>query len=565
MRSLILIAILCLFSNGIFSQEIRKYKETENGVKLYLSVHKPLADVKENPAIVFFHGGGYSGGSPIKFARHTEYFVARGLTVVNVHYRINKVHNSIPMKSVSDGKEAIRYVRSHAGELGISPNKIVAAGGSAGGHLASACALLSGFEEDNDKLEVSCVPNALVLYNPVFKIETKENGGYKGELVKLFPDHSFSPWHNIKKGAPPTAIFLGTQDKHIPVKTANDYKQKMDSVGSRCDLFIYEGQKHGFFNSRENREAPYFIETVYETDKFLESLGYLKGEPTIEKFKFGELIDPIPQATEAYNNAEKPKVLGLGKNFFTIGDVLFEDKLNSSEKFESNWLVQMNNQGNFERYAKINDGKLEVQDPSGCTIWFKEKLQGPVCITYKIVVSSERDTGNIIRPRDINNFWMAGEIGNLDNVLDSNKYTGKFSNYHKMQGYYASIGGGSLEQNNRTHRMRIYPRVKNNKKCEHLALINQDDNPEFKIIPGKKYEIQLLAFNDLIQFVVNNELVYELKYGMQATATTDNKQFYDSGYVPENYPVYNEGYFCFRMTHSFHKYYDFKVFELDEK
>jgi acetyl esterase/lipase len=304
MRRLFIIAIVCLFSNSIFSQEIRTYKETKDEVKLYLSVHKPFRAAKKNPALVFFHGGGYSGGSPVKFARHTEYFVSRGLTVVNVNYRIRKVHNSTPMQSVSDGKAAIRYIRMHARELGINPNKIIAAGGSAGGHLASACALLEGFEEGNNNLEVSCVPNALVLYNPVFKIETKENGGYKGELVKLFPDHSFSPWHNIKKGAPPTVVFLGTQDKHIPVKTAEDYKQKMDSVGSRCDLFIYEEQKHGFFNYREDREAPYFIETVYETDKFLESLGYLKGAPTIATFEFGELIDPIPQATEAYNKVE---------------------------------------------------------------------------------------------------------------------------------------------------------------------------------------------------------------------------------------------------------------------
>tara|TARA_B100000809_G_scaffold63492_3_gene60208 strand:- start:6075 stop:7049 length:975 start_codon:yes stop_codon:yes gene_type:complete len=304
MRYFLLIAIICLFSCHVFGQEIRTYKETNDGVKLYLSVHKPSTKTKKNPAMLFFHGGGFSGGSPVKLARHAEYFVSRGITVIHVHYRIRKVHNSTPMQSVSDAKAAIRYVRGHAKELGIHPNKIIAAGGSAGGHLAAATALLEGFEEGNDNLEVSCIPNALVLFNPVFKIETKENGGYKGELVKLFPDHSFSPWHNIKKEAPPTVVFFGTHDKHVPVKTVEEYKQKMDSVGSRCDLFIYKDQKHGFFNYRETKEAPYFIETVYETDTFLESLGYLKGAPTIKTFEFAELVDPIPQATEAYLNAE---------------------------------------------------------------------------------------------------------------------------------------------------------------------------------------------------------------------------------------------------------------------
>lgn len=54
--------------------------------------------------------------------------------------------------------------------------------------------------------------------------------------------------HSIAKGAPPTLFFLGTKDKHIRVSTADDYKTRMKAVGSRCDLKIYEGQAHGFFN-----------------------------------------------------------------------------------------------------------------------------------------------------------------------------------------------------------------------------------------------------------------------------------------------------------------------------
>ena len=260
--------------------------------------------------------------------------------------------------------------------------------------------------------------------------------------------------------------------------------------------------------------------------------------------------------------SESPVVVGTGKGLIAIGDLLFEDDLDNQQAFESNWVIQMNNQGDFERYARINEQKLEVLDPSGCTIWFREKLSGPVCITYKVIVSSEKDTGNIICPRDINSFWMAGETGNLENILDTKKYGGNFPAYHGMQGYYASIGGGTVTVNNRTVRMRIYPRVKNNLETEHLALISQDDNPGLKIIPEKEYKIQLTAFYDLIQFIVNEQLVYEIKYNMPITATTDNTQFYNSFYSPEKYPVYNEGYFGFRMTHSFHKYYDFKVYGL---
>lgn len=75
---------------------------------------------------------------------------------------------------------------------------------------------------------------------------------------------------------------------------------------------------------------------------------------------------------------------------------------------------------------------------------------------------------------------MAGEVDNLGNILDSITYNGKFLTYHHIQEYYTSMGGGSLDINNRTVRMRIYPRMKNKEKIEYLALISQDDNLDSK-------------------------------------------------------------------------------------
>jgi len=92
--------------------------------------------------------------------------------------------------------------------------------------------------------------------------------------------------HNIRKGTPASIVFLGTADKLIPVETARLYKQKMEEAGSRCDLFLDEGQPHGFFNYRRDGDAvnPYFIKTVRETDIFLRSIGLLEGDPSIEEF-----------------------------------------------------------------------------------------------------------------------------------------------------------------------------------------------------------------------------------------------------------------------------------------
>ena len=86
--------------------------------------------------------------------------------------------------------------------------------------------------------------------------------------------------HNIDKYTPPTVVFLGTQDKLIPVASAKKYQQLMADRGLRCDLHLFEGQTHGFFNLK-NRA--YYTKTVIEADRFLASLGYLKGEPTLQQ------------------------------------------------------------------------------------------------------------------------------------------------------------------------------------------------------------------------------------------------------------------------------------------
>ncbi len=231
--------------------------------------HKPS---DRRPAIVFFHGGGWKKGGPGQFYKQSRYFASRGMVSISAEYRIKNKHNTSPKECVKDGKSAIRWIRSHAEELGIDPDMLVAGGGSAGGHVAAATGTVKGFEEDGEDTSVSYRPNALVLFNPVFD---NGPGGYGHARVKGYW-REFSPMHNIDKDTPPTIVFLGTKDKLIPVATAEEYKKRMEKAGVRYDLHLYKGQPHGFFN-----KAKYY-ETVIETDKFLTSLGYLKGKPTLQ-------------------------------------------------------------------------------------------------------------------------------------------------------------------------------------------------------------------------------------------------------------------------------------------
>jgi acetyl esterase/lipase len=268
-----LTTLFLLFFNIIFSQispEKVLYKSTDQA-DLNLFVYKPVDFDKSQTysCIVFFHGGGWNSGDYKQFERQSIYFASRGMVAISVEYRIRNKHGTSPIEAMEDAKSAIRYIRSNAKLFSVNPNLIAAAGGSAGGHLAAVAGNIDLFENPNEDLSVSSKPNLLILYNPVLHF------GRKWQWIKN-PSNA-SPYENLKKGAPPTIILTGTEDKIVSVELVKNYKKKMESIGSRCDLILYEGAEHAFFNKGDD-----FVDTVLQTDIFLKSNWYLSGPPTIK-------------------------------------------------------------------------------------------------------------------------------------------------------------------------------------------------------------------------------------------------------------------------------------------
>ena len=261
---------------GVRAADAIVYKKAaDRELKLFIEKPAGWKATDRRPAIVFFFGGGWVGGSPNQFLPQSEYLASRGMVGVRVEYRtIPKGDNGPPTVCCFDAKSAMRYVRAHAAELGVDPNRIAAAGGSAGGHLAAFTALVDGTDDPQDDKAVSCRPHALVLFNPVFNNGPGQWGHARvGERFK-----AFSPAHNITKAAPPAIVFLGDSDKLIPVKVLDDFKAEMEKAGVRCEARVYPKAAHGFFN-----RDPHLTETLIEADKFLASLGWLTGEPTLKK------------------------------------------------------------------------------------------------------------------------------------------------------------------------------------------------------------------------------------------------------------------------------------------
>src|SRR6185503_1822467 len=120
--------------------------------------HKPT---DKSPAIVFFFGGGWTNGSPGQFEEHCKHLGSRGLVAITADYRVASRQQVKAVSCVADAKSAIRYVRKEAARLGIDPDRIVAGGGSAGGHIAACTGTIDGFDEAGEDKSISSVPNAM--------------------------------------------------------------------------------------------------------------------------------------------------------------------------------------------------------------------------------------------------------------------------------------------------------------------------------------------------------------------------------------------------------------------
>lgn len=255
--------------------EERLYKTTPQGeLKLHFSLPADWKAEDKRPGAVFFFGGGWNTGSYLQFVPLCDYLAARGIVAASADYRIKSVHRTKPDACVEDAKSAVRWLRAHAAELGVDPGKIIAGGGSAGGHLAACTATIEGFNAKSDPAGVSAVPEALVLFNPALNVGAlaRERGRSAEEIAAA---DRISPCGFVKAGLPPSIQFFGSAD---PLRKGGDeFAAKARQLGSRAELWTAAGQGHGFFN-----RSPWTEVTARQTDVFLASLGLLQGEPKVK-------------------------------------------------------------------------------------------------------------------------------------------------------------------------------------------------------------------------------------------------------------------------------------------
>lgn len=242
-------------------------------VELPLYVFQPEGHTADQsaPAIVFFFGGGWMTGHPTQFEDQCKHLASRGMVAITVEYRVISRHQNKVDDCIEDAKSAMRWVRGHAKKLGIDPNRIASAGGSAGGHLAACVELLEGHNAATDDLKVSPKPNAMVLFNPAMGFKDEKSYAPIKQRVRAKVE-DLMPLTYADQKQPPCIMLFGTEDPLLD--GAEAFLEISKKAGNDCSIVTYKGQGHSFFNKRKN-DAMYYNLTLADVDKFLVDLGWL--------------------------------------------------------------------------------------------------------------------------------------------------------------------------------------------------------------------------------------------------------------------------------------------------
>ncbi len=249
------------------------YKKTDTeDLTFYLYKPENWKATDRRPLMLMFHGGGWRGGNPAQFSNQCRDYAGKGFVAITASYRLATDDNNVVesyFQTVKDAKSAIRYAKNHAAELGIDPTKIIAAGSSAGAHIAISAALLDPLNDPSDNLQVDPSPAAVILMCPV--IDAGPSPGYSCIHARMKDRYrEFSPIDNLRKGMPPQLILLGDLDHILSAEHAKTYRQKVEALGNRCDVVMFAGAKHGAFYDGE-----YYTRSVLSVLRFLTELNLM--------------------------------------------------------------------------------------------------------------------------------------------------------------------------------------------------------------------------------------------------------------------------------------------------
>jgi len=247
------------------------YKQMES-TSLQLDIYKLKRLKKAAPVLIFIHGGGWSKGKRSDYLPYLLDYAKKGYVTVTVSYRLSGVAH-FPA-AVEDVHSAVHWIRAHATEYLIDPEKVALIGGSAGGHLAMMVAYADEKEygeecADSPGGKVQAVVN---LYGPTdlsteYARNRDECLNFLGKSYQERPDlyEAASPRSYISIDDPPTLIFHGTIDALVPVSQSDSLHQWLDQAGVPNDYHKLKGWPHTMDVSvKVNRYCQHYMDVFFE-------------------------------------------------------------------------------------------------------------------------------------------------------------------------------------------------------------------------------------------------------------------------------------------------------------
>lgn len=250
-RLLKVLALLCAFWVGVraAANPLNFYQEYEFKPGLCLNFYPALKNTGPNPLVVFVHGGGWASGSKNRLGLGAYELHQNGFAVASLEYRL--VPYATWPAQLDDVRSGIAYLREHAQELNVDPERFGAWGESAGGHLVSLLGLT----------QHGAVQAVADLYGPTDFL-SKDNATAKGlkyvrDLVggqeRLLAEAS--PVTYARADAPPFLILHGEDDHFVPFTQAQHLQQRLQAVHAPVELITVHHADHGFRGQPEPSQA----------------------------------------------------------------------------------------------------------------------------------------------------------------------------------------------------------------------------------------------------------------------------------------------------------------------
>lgn len=219
-----------------------------------LTLFRPQPRTGNGTAVIIAPGGAYLGlAANLEGRQVADWYTSRGVTGFVLRYRLgSKYLYPIPLQ---DAKRAVRFVRSHAKEFGIEPDRIGFMGFSAGGHLAAMTATMfdGGKPDAPDPIDrLSSRPDFVVLGYPWLNAMEKDQTGLLPycSALKIPADQctkfeQYSPDEHVSAQTPPTFIYHTTDDESVPVEASMKYYRALRGAGVPVEMHLFEHGRHG--------------------------------------------------------------------------------------------------------------------------------------------------------------------------------------------------------------------------------------------------------------------------------------------------------------------------------